>query len=53
MYEISGSHFLRTTTGIQSGPNVFFLKKNMGFTPCKAEQPLQGLELQQKEASKD
>ena len=28
-----------------------FLK--LGFTPCKAEQPLQGLELQEKEAQKD
>ena len=28
----------------------FFL---MGFTPCKAEQPLQGMELQEKEAQKD
>ena len=25
----------------------------MGFTPCKAEQPLQGMELQEKEAQKD
>ena len=24
-----------------------------GFTPCKAEQPLQGMELQEKEAQKD
>ena len=24
----------------------------MGFTPCKAEQPLQGMELQEKEAQK-
>ena len=29
-----------------------FLKK-LGFTPCKAEQPLQGMELQEKEAQKD
>ena len=29
----------------------FFLK--LGFTPCKAEQPLQGMELQEKEAQKD
>ena len=28
-----------------------FLK--LGFTPCKAEQPLQGMELQEKEAQKD
>ena len=24
-----------------------------GFTPCKAEQPLQGIELQEKEVQKD
>ena len=28
----------------------FFLK--LGFTPCKAEQPLQGMELQEKEVQK-
>ena len=30
---------------------TIFLK--LGFTPCKAEQPLQGMELQEKEAQKD
>ena len=25
----------------------------LGFTPCNAEQPLQGIELQEKEAQKD
>ena len=30
---------------------VIFLK--LGFTPCKDEQPLQGMELQEKEAQKD
>ena len=29
---------------------VFF---QLGFTPCKAEQPLQGMELQEKEAQKN
>ena len=29
----------------------FFFK--LEFTPCKAEQPLQGMELQEKEAQKD
>ena len=29
----------------------FFFK--LGFTPCKAEQPLQGMELQEKEVQKD
>ena len=31
----------------------FFLKKKLGFTPCKAEQPLQDMELHEKEAQKD
>ena len=30
---------------------VAFFK--LGFSPCKAEQPLQGMELQEKEAQKD
>ena len=30
--------------------SVFFY---MGFTPCKTEQPLQGMESQKKEAQKD
>ena len=25
----------------------------LGFTPCKAKQPLQGMELQEKEVQKD
>ena len=29
---------------------IFF---SLGFTPCKAKQPLQGMELQEKEAQKD
>ena len=28
-------------------------KKKLGLTPCKAEQPLQGMELQEKETQKD
>ena len=31
----------------------FFFFFKLGFTPCKAEQPLQGMELQEKEAQKD
>ena len=31
---------------------IFFLKK-LGFTSCKAEQPLQSMELQEKEGQKD
>ena len=30
---------------------LFFF--SLGFTPCKAEQPLQGMELQEKETQKD
>ena len=30
-----------------------FLKKKLGFTQYKADQPLQGMELQEKEAQKD
>ena len=30
---------------------VYFLK--LGFTPCKAEQPLRAMKLQEKEAQKD
>ena len=40
---------------IKEGPSFIcvciFLK--LGFTPCKAEQPLQGMELQEKETLKD
>ena len=32
---------------------TFFFKKKLGFTPCRAEQPLQGMELQEKEAQND
>ena len=31
----------------------FFIFFKLGVTPCKAEQPLQGMELQEKEAQKD
>ena len=34
------------------GIGLFFLKK-LGFAPCKAEQPLQSMELQEKETQKD
>ena len=33
-----------------SKPQFFF---SLGFTPCKAEQQLRGMELQEKEAQKD
>ena len=31
----------------------FFYFFYLGFTPCKAEQPIQGTELQEKEAQED
>ena len=31
---------------------LFFKKKKLGFTPCKAEQPLRGMELQEKKHKK-
>ena len=31
----------------------FFFFQKMGFTPCQAEQPLPGMELQGKEVKKD
>ena len=37
--------FLKTQT--------YCFSKKFRFTPCKAEQPLQGMELQEKEAQKD
>ena len=33
-------------------PFFFHFLKKLGFTPCKAEQPLQGMEIQEKEAQK-
>ena len=33
--------------------NNYFFEKKLGFTPCKDEQPLRGMELQGKEAQKD
>ena len=34
-------------------PTNLFIFFKLGFTPCKAEQPLQGMELQEKETQKD
>ena len=31
----------------------YFFLQQLGFTPCKAEQTLQGMELHEKEAQKD
>ena len=35
------------------GCSVSFFQKKLGFTPCKAQQPLKGMEFQEKEAQKD
>ena len=35
------------------GVPVTCIFKKLGFTPCIAEQPLQGMEIQEKEAQKD
>ena len=43
--------FFITTVQREKFILVFFLQ--LGFTPCKAEQPLQGMELQEKEAQKE
>ena len=32
---------------------IFFFFKKLGFTPCKAEQLLQGIGLQKKEVKKE
>ena len=37
---------------IKNSGHELVLKK-VGFTPCKAERPLQGMELQEKQAQKD
>ena len=34
-------------------PKASFFIYILGYTPCKSEQPLQGVELQEKEAQKD
>ena len=41
----------KTLADFQICISVPFFK--LGFTPCKTEQPLQGMELQEKEAQKD
>ena len=38
---------------IKARNKMIFLFFYLGFTPCKTEQPIQGMELQEKEAQKD
>ena len=47
----SGTHMHGLTVYAKEGLPLFF--KKIGFTLCKAEQPLRGMELQEKEAQKD
>ena len=50
--EKGGDVFLKDRVVVEdTGDRHIFLK--LAFTPCKAEQPLQGMELQEKEAQKD
>ena len=43
-------HFYNYKVAINMELNILFLK--LGLTPCKAEQPLQDMELQEKETQK-
>ena len=45
------SVFISADITFKNSLEHFFFK--FGFTPCKAEQPLQGMELQEKETQKD
>ena len=49
-YELKKTPHLRSHTARKS-TSIFFFQ--LGFTPCKAEQTLQGMELQEKETQKD
>ena len=40
-------------TIVSKTSSKFWFKFKLGFTPCKAEQPLERMELQEKEAQKD
>ena len=42
----------RHVTAVTAGNDTLAEKHQLVFTPCKAEQPLQGMELQGKEAKK-
>ena len=50
--EFESRHLLPTKSFRFSGNPCRFFKK-LGFDLCKAEQPLQGMKLQEKEAQKD
>ena len=49
--EINQSKFHGSSYNGLTVLSLFFFK--LEFTPCKAEQPLQGMELQEKETQKD
>ena len=39
--------------GLKNNENLPIFFSELGYTPCKVEQPLQDMELQEKEAQKD
>ena len=41
------------TTRVSTSHDMLLFFFKLGFTPCKAEQPLRGMELREKEAQKD
>ena len=43
----------KTILSMQKLRAIFFFFLKMGFTPCKTEEPLQGIGLQEKEVQKD
>ena len=55
VFNIDLKHPLRVNNKDPSSifPKIPKLFLTLGFTPCKAKQPLWGLELQEKEAQKD
>ena len=44
---------IRHPPSLMSIPFKYAVFLKLGFTPCHFEQPLQGMELQEKEAQKD
>ena len=48
----SGINSCPPTTPAKALPSSFFLKK-LSLTPCKTDQPLPSMELQEKEAQKN
>ena len=51
--EIEALIYFGTKLDLTGGTGLIVLFFKLGFTPCKAEQPLQGIKLQEKEIQKD